>query len=99
MSNFFDVSDMNLDDAQPLGAAAEGEYTVAIESWKMTDDGGYMLEDKNGYPYIMPRLEIVDCPEAESSKSFMHFIRMPHSEEDPKTNKMSKWLLKFKMDN
>jgi len=78
MSSFLDLTDENLEDAIEPKAAPDGEYTIKLADWKTTDDGNVQKEDTNGNPYIMPVLEIIECPEAEYAKPFSHFLRLPH---------------------
>ena len=94
MSNFFDFSDEHLEDAEELGAAPAGEYSVAIKDWKTDSKGKVIQKDKNDFPYIMPKLEIVDHPDAENFKDFTMFIRMPHDDQSAKEKKQTRWELK-----
>ena len=101
--SFYDFSDENLDDAVEPQAVPEGEYTVQIKDFKANEAGEVILEDKNGNPYILPLLDVVDCPEAEYAKRFSYFIGLPHDDMDAKQMNACKSRLKlffqaFKMD-
>ena len=80
MSSFLDLSDENLDDAIEPKAVEEGEYTLKLADWKTNDKGEVVKEDVNGHPFIMPVIEIVECPEAEYAKPITHFLRLPHDD-------------------
>jgi hypothetical protein len=84
MAEFYDFSGQNLDDAIDPQAVPEGEYTVQIADWKANDAQEIILEDKNGNPYVMPLLDVVDCEEAAYAKRFSFFMSLPHSEMDAK---------------
>jgi len=58
--------------AVPLTAAPEGEYKVQIVGIQMEQNGQVYRNDKNGLPYIMFRLEVVDS--LYKDFRFMHYV-------------------------
>ena len=90
---FIDLSEENLDEAKEPKALA-GEYTVAITDWKTDDDGKIRCETAEGKGYLMPKLEVVDCPEAEYSKGMSHFMWLPEDWMDAKKLNGAKFTLK-----
>ena len=80
-----DPSAYDLDGSQEPTASKPGEeYKLIITEVR---DG----IDKNGYDYLMPRLEIVGEP---YSKDFTHFLHLPNSEMTEKQLNKVKWNLK-----
>ena len=94
MTEFYDFGEDNLDDAVEPQAVPEGEYTVVIADWKSTEDGAIVQEDKNGNPYLMPLLDVVDCEEAAYAKRFSYFMGLPHDDMDSKQLNATKARLK-----
>ena len=94
MSTFLDFSDTNLESAIEPKAVDDGEYALKIVDWKTTDDGEITKEDTNGNPYIMPVMEIIECPEAEYAKPITHFIRLPHDGMTKKEKNEAMWNLR-----
>lgn len=96
MSNesFFDLADQNLDDAIEPKAAPAGEYTVEIMDWRTDANKNVVQKDKNDLPYVMPVLQVVECPEAEYAKQFSHFLRIPSKDLKAKDLNAAKWNLK-----
>jgi hypothetical protein len=88
-----DFTGESLDDGRELVAVDEGEYTVQIKDWKSDDDGKIRLIDTNGNPYMMPILDIVNCEEAEYSKTFTHFLRLPNEDMTAKQRNNAKFQL------
>ena len=80
-----DPTDMDLDGSQePITVKPGEEYKLIIVS---VTDG----VDKNGFDYVMPRLEIVGEPFA---KDFTHFLHLPSKEMTEKKLNQVKWALK-----
>jgi hypothetical protein len=80
-----DPTDYNLNDSHEPTAAKPGEeYRLVITDVR---DG----QDKNGYSYVMPRLEIVGEP---YSKDFTHFLHLPSAGMNEKQLNKVKWNLK-----
>ena len=79
-----DFTNDNLEDGKERQAVSEGEYRLRIKDWKSDDDGNIRMMDKNDNPFIMPILEIIDCPEAEYAKDIMHYMPLLHDEMDKK---------------
>lgn len=98
MSAFLDFSDENLNEAVEPKAVDDGEYTLKISDWKTTESGEITKEDVNGLPFIMPVLEVIECPEAEYAKPITHFLRLPHAEMTKKERNDAKWNLKMFME-
>lgn len=92
--SFLDLTDYNLDEATEPQAVEEGEYTLKLVDWKTDDKGAILRKDKNGEPYIMPLLEIIECEEAEYAKSFSQFLRIPHGDMNAKDKNAVVWELK-----
>ena len=92
--SFLDLTQENLEDAIEPKVVDEGEYTVQIADWKTDDDGNVIKKDSNDNPYIMPVLEVCECPEAEYAKAFTHFLRMPHEDMTKKERNSALWNLK-----
>lgn len=92
--SFLDFADDNLDDAIEPKAAEDGEYTIRIMDWRTDKKGAIIQEDKNGHPYIMPILELIECEEALYAKSFSHFLRLPHEDMESKDKNAARWELK-----
>jgi len=90
---FIDLAGENLEEGKELQAVAEGEYRVRIKDWKTDDDGKIVKRTDKDFPYIMPVLEIINCPEAEYSKDLTHFLWMPHDEMDAKQRNNCKFAL------
>jgi len=77
--------DIDVGDAQePKVVPADEEYELRIIDAK-TDT------NKDGNPYLLPRLEVVGEPLA---KDFTKYIALPHEEMDAKQLNRTKWALK-----
>lgn len=77
--------DIDVGDAQePKVVPADEEYELRIIDAK-TD------VNKDGNPYLLPRLEVVGEPLA---KDFTKYIGLPHEEMDAKQLNRAKWALK-----
>ena len=92
--SFLDFTDDSLDDAVEPQAVEEGEYTLKLADWKTDDKGTVLRKDKNGNPYILPLLEIIECEEAQYAKGFTHFLRLTHEDMTVKEKNAAKWELK-----
>ena len=95
MSSFLDLTEEKLEDAIEPKAVDEGEYTLILVDWKTTDSGEVLREDVNGNPYIMPVLEVTECPEADFAKPFTHFLRIPHAEMTKKERNDARYTLRM----
>ena len=89
-----DYSDENLEEGKELIAVDDGEYTVRIKDWKSDDDGRIKMEDKNGNPFMMPILEIINCEEADYSRDIMHYLPSPTADMTPKERNNAKFNLR-----
>jgi len=94
MESFLDLSGEDLDGAIEPSAAEGGEYALKITDWKTGEDNKVQIMDKNGLPYMMPVLEIIECPEADFAKPLNHFIRLLHPDMNAKEKNGAKWALK-----
>ena len=94
MSSFLDLSGEKLEDAVEPKAVDEGEYTLIIADWKTNDSGEVLRKDVNGAPYIMPVLEVTECPEAEYAKPFTQFLRIPHADMTKKEHNDARYSLR-----
>ena len=93
--SFFDAMEAGLEDAQEPKCVEAGEYEVRITGWKRTEDGDIIRSDSNGLPFIMPVLEVINCPDAEYAKPLTHFLRIPDSDNlDAKELNKAKWNMK-----
>ena len=92
MNNYMlDFTNDNLDEGKPIQAVKEGEYVLRLIDWKSDEDGKIRILDKNDLPYIMPVLEIVDCPEADVAKNVTVYMPLPHPERKTKNNSQAKY--------
>lgn len=92
--SFLDFTEDNLNDAIEPKAVEEGEYTIRIIDWRTDKKGTVLQKDKNDNPYIMPILEVIECPEAKFAKNFSHFLRLPHTEMAEKDKNAARWELR-----
>ena len=93
--SFLDFSDEDLAGAVEPKAVDDGEYTLKIVDWKTDDEGNVQKKDVNEAPYMMPVLEIVECPEADYAKPITHFLRLPHGEMTKKERNEALWHLRM----
>ncbi len=75
MSEYIDLSDYDLENAQDPIAVEPGEYQVRI----IECDG--KRENSSGNPYVLPRFELCDEPLA---KDFTLYLPLPHGDMDAK---------------
>ena len=94
MSSFLDLTDERMEDAVEPKAVDEGEYTVKIMDWKTDESGNVKKLDSNDAPFIMPVLEVIECPEAEFAKPITHFLRLPHKGLNKKERNSALWSLR-----
>lgn len=81
--------DMNFDDVvEPTVAPADAEYKLRILDVREGND-------KNGNPYLMPRLEIL---EVVGAKDFSYFLSLPNETMDAKKLNNTKYRLKCFLD-
>lgn len=92
--SFLDFTGDSLDDATEPQAVEEGEYTLQITDWRTDKKGAVLQMDKNGHPYAMPIMEVIECPEAEFAKAFSVFLRIPHDEMSAKDKNAARWDIK-----
>jgi len=92
--SFLDFTDDNLDDSTEPQAVEEGEYTLRLADWSTDDKEAILRKDKNGDPFILPILEVIECEEAQYAKAFSHFLRLPHEDMTAKEKNAAKWALK-----
>lgn len=77
--------DMDFSDVvEPHAVEPDKEYKIRIVD--VRED-----TDKNGNPYIMPRLEVVDEPGA---KDFTYFMGLPRDDMDAKRKNAAKYRIK-----
>jgi len=92
--SFLDLTDERMEDAVEPKAVNDGEYTLQITNWKTDDNGNVAKKDANDNPYIMPILEVCECPEAEYAKPITHFLRLTHEDMSKKERNGALWALK-----
>lgn len=94
MSDYMlDFSGDDLESGKERAAVIEGEYRLRIKDWKTDDDGKIKKFTTDDKPYIMPILEIINCPEAEYSKDLTHFLWVPDDWMDKKQKNDAKFQL------
>jgi len=89
--SFLDFTDEGLEKATEPMAVEGGEYTIKLVDWKTDKKGTIIQIDKNGYPYILPIFEVVECEEAEFAKRFSSFIRIPHDDMSKNDKNVAQW--------
>ena len=92
--SFLDFTGEDLNDSTEPQAVEGGEYTLKLVDWKADKKGTVLQKDKNGEPYIMPLLEVIECEEATFAKAFSHFLRIPHDDMNQKDKNAARWELK-----
>lgn len=92
--SFLDLTDEKMEDAVEPKAVNDGEYTVQIVNWKTDDKGDVTKKDTNDNPFIMPVLEVCECPEADFAKPISHYLRLPHEDMSKKDRNATLWTLK-----
>lgn len=94
MSSFLDLSDERMEDVVEPKAVDDGEYTLKLIDWLTTVDGEVTRINSNDQPYIMPRLEIIDCEEAIFAKNISYYLPLVHSSMTKKEKNDTLWRLK-----
>ncbi len=84
-----DILEINLDDVvEPRTVDADEEVELRIVDVRKDTD-------KNGYPYYLPRFEVVGD---DYAKEFTQFVRIPHSDLNAKESNNAKYRLKVFFD-